>query len=177
MQTLKLQPLSENHELGEPVAAIGTGVGLGKKLIGGIKGIFGGKKESQADLTKQDIQKELANKGFPQFSKMSGFKGNEKQKRNAMRTVFQAVVEFNMANQVTQWLENGNITPGTISKIESRIGNTVNNQVRQQNNNLPANTAQAGFLSNVSTPVKIGAAVVLTGLVFANRKQIGKAIS
>lgn len=85
-----------------------------------FQGMFGSK-ESPADKTKQKIQQELANLGYGQFQKMSGWKGDEKRKQQAMATIFKAVqADENNAGKITGWLDSGgNITPETIRKIKA----------------------------------------------------------
>lgn len=102
------------------VAAAGTALEVGGKALNAIKGILG-KRESPADLNKQRIQNELKKRGFPQFSKMSGFKGDEKAKAEAMATILVTVENYpGSARKIESWLSNGNITPQTISRIKSQ---------------------------------------------------------
>lgn len=107
------------HELGVDPVTVAT---AGKGIVDTFKSLFGGKKESKADKTKQQIQQDLANLGYPQFSQMSGFKGNEKAKRDAMQAIYDAVTVYTNAGITIQnYLENGNVTPQTVQKVKSNF--------------------------------------------------------
>ncbi|WP_409029435.1 hypothetical protein [Gracilimonas sediminicola] len=106
----------DEHELGiDPVTAAAAGSGLfslGKKIFGG--------KESLADKNKQQLQDQLKSQGYPEFTKMSGWKGNEAQKEMGMRTILVAVNEYpNAAVKIRGWLEDGNVTPDTVRKTKN----------------------------------------------------------
>lgn len=102
--------------MADPVTVITTGFAAAKAL-----GLFG-KKESQADIDKQAVQDKLAEMGYPQFSKMSGFGGNEPEKLEAMSTILYAVsTNSGAARAITNWLDSGgNITPETIRKTKQK---------------------------------------------------------
>jgi len=121
--------VTENdHQLGEAEAKIDaeqvakiaeTAAGLFKK-IGGL-----GKKESAADKNKQSVQKQIENLGYPQFTKMKGWKGNEAQKLDAMQVILNAVQSNpSAASQINSWLEAGQVTPNTVSNVKAEFGST-----------------------------------------------------
>lgn len=96
------------------LAGVFTG---GKKVVNAVSG---GGKESQADLDKQEIQDQLASLGYPEFSRMSGWGGDEKAKRNAVSLILDAVTADPAAgSQIVGYLEGGKVTPGTIEKVKA----------------------------------------------------------
>jgi phage tail tape-measure protein len=98
--------------------AIGGAVGAG---VGFLTKVFGGNNESVEDKNKQKLQKELKKQGFGKFTKMSGWKGNEAKKEEAMRIILVAVNEYSSAaSMISGWLEGGQVTPNTIMKTKTR---------------------------------------------------------
>ncbi|WP_409029434.1 transglutaminase-like domain-containing protein [Gracilimonas sediminicola] len=117
-----------SSELGEANFDVEKVAAIGEKAVGILSKIkIGGKKESAADKSKQQVQSELKSLGYPQFTKMSGWKGNEAQKLDAMQAILNAVQgNPSAASTITGWLEGGNVTPGTISKVKARFGQSSN---------------------------------------------------
>lgn len=104
-----------------PIPGVGTGIGT---IIGAGTGFLTtlGKKESKADKSKQQIQSQLKRMGYPQFTKMKGWKGDEKRKEQAMRAILTAVNQYpGAASAITGWLEGGKVTPATIKRVKSRF--------------------------------------------------------
>lgn len=104
-----------------PIPGVGTGAGAAVGAgIGWLTSL--GKKESKADKSKQQIQAQLKRMGYPQFAKMKGWKGNEKNKEQAMQTILTAVNQYPEAvSAITGWLEGGKVTPATINRVKSRF--------------------------------------------------------
>lgn len=104
------------------VASIATAATVADRLLKSdpiqkIKSLFG-EKESAADLNKQKIQSKLSSLGYPQFSSMSGWGGDEKAKNEAMAVILAAVTNYEgAAETITGWLEGGKITPNTIDNV------------------------------------------------------------
>jgi len=109
-----------------------------------VSEIVGGKAEGKDDLKKQQIQDQLTSMGYPGFSMMSGFSGNEQKKREAMQLILNAIkADPANAQQIRSWLEGGQVTPNTAAKIRNSgmasLGMTGN-----------VGAAQAGLGSNLS---------------------------
>lgn len=92
-------------------------------ILSDTTGIFGGlfsKDESPEDLKKQDIQKKLKNMGFPEFSSMSGWKGDEAKKMQAMKLIYQ-VVAAGKEQLALDALNGGDVTPETIQELSGAV--------------------------------------------------------
>lgn len=99
-------------EIGEKAADIFSKLKLG--------GGGSAKKNLIASAKKKDIQNKLKKMGYPQFSNMQGWKGNEPRKAQAMQTIYDAIQRNrSAASTIIGWLEGGQVTPGTISKIKN----------------------------------------------------------
>jgi len=110
-----------------------------------LKDKFFGNSESAEDKSKQKIQDELAYQGYGQFSKMSGFRGNEKKKLEAMKLI-QAVIKTGAlsVSKLSSYLEKGNITPRTVRRIESAL--------EQKKRQKEMQKQQQGSGNNTSVP-------------------------
>lgn len=81
---------------------------------------LGKKPETESDIAKQQIQQQLAQMGYPQFSQMEGWGGDEDRKMQAMATIYTAIQQYpGAAGQIEAWLQNGQITPSTISQVQA----------------------------------------------------------
>lgn len=120
-------------------AILGTALGLGKTL--GIS--LGPKPESAADKSKQQIQQRLSDLGYPEFSSMSGFQGNEKAKRDAVALILSKIQQNpDNAELIKSYLEGGDITPGTVQKTRQIPAGTVS-PIRQTDARTAGNSNQS----------------------------------
>ena len=156
----------------EVANVVNQAVNVGSK----IAGLFGGgSNESPSDKNKQAIQQELANMGYPQFSKMSGWGGDEAAKEMAMKIIYTAIKQYPEAGDViTNYLEGGKITPDTVTlvrqnfppNISSEKQGSKGNQSQSTNtsNTAPENTGQNEFQANAATATKVNPLLVGGGL-------------
>lgn len=142
---------------GTALAGAGAVAGKVKGIGQAIGGLFGGgKSESPADKSKQKIQKKLSQMGHPEFSSMSGWKGDEKKKKRAMQIIL-ATIQKNPASAKTikRWLEGGKITPGTIQKIKrAGFANTVDQTTSGSPQSAGVRMASATTMERTQQPGK-----------------------
>lgn len=101
------------------------------------------------DIQKQQIQGQIKSMGYKQFDQMSGWKGKEKDKFEAMQQIYVKLIDYgdSAASKITSWLEGGKITPGTISKLNSHNwdeGDSGSNNNSGGNNNNSGNNGSSG---------------------------------
>jgi len=118
-----------------------------KDMTGIFGGVFGGE-ESPEDLKKQDIQKKLKNIGYPEFSSMSGWGGDEAKKMQAMKLVFQ-VVKAGKEQAALNALNGGDVTPETIKELSNIVSSKA--QKIKNNNGQPVATASGATAASMST--------------------------